>query len=141
MGTPLPEIITLPGIECSVCPESGGPFPDGPTPLNPVMIFSDFSHGDLWDDAFDPELQAGQEVQQSIIPCGWAALSANFTWFFRFDQSVPIVSIIKTSAPLESPFTTADPLFCQVQYQNAIVLPAGVIAFGGVVSITWGDIV
>jgi hypothetical protein len=141
MGTPLPKIPTEQGLECDVCPESGGPFPGGPTPKSVIMVFTDFSEGDLWLDVYRKELNAGLEVFQSGLPCGWVASSENFDWFFRFDGGSAIVSIFRPVGPPEFAFTVAGGVPCQVGYDSDIVAPTGVIAFGGRVDLTWEAII
>lgn len=141
MGTPLPEIITERGIECPICPETGSPFPGGPTPKNPVMTFAGFSHGDLWLDIYDKELQAGMEVIQQVDPCVYVGLSTRFAWIWSNEGGLaqPIIHLL--DSPFSSAFFSIGAILCKVQYTNQIIDPADVIAFDGQVHLTWGDII
>lgn len=137
MGTPLPPIDTEPGIECSICPETGQPFLGGPTPLNPRMTFTDFSQGDLWLAAYEPELTSEHELLQIVGGCGWLFTGTFFTWFWDWSPGFADVRLNLISNPAELAFAHVAGLICQVEYANQLVGPVGVIAFDGKVNLNW----
>lgn len=141
MGTPLEDIKTERGVECSICLESGGPFPDGPTPKNPLMTLSGYSEGDLWDEAFRREIEAGLVITQDANPCHFSGFSESFAWVWNNDSGFSDVRII-TLDPLGNPAFVATPgALCQVDLPDQNNLPANTVAFGGIAHLTWGEVV
>lgn len=137
MGTPLPEIITEPGIECAFCPETGQPFLGGPTPKNPRMSYTGFSHGALWLDAYEDELTTEQELLQIFPGCGWLFTGEFFTWFWDWSAGFADVRLNRVVPPFDLAFFNAPGILCLVEYPNLLVAPAGVIAFDGKVNLYW----
>ena len=141
MGTPLPEIITERGIECPICPEITTPFPDGPTPLNPIMTFEGWSEGDLWNESYRPKLEAGAELLQMFDPCRYVLEDTPIGWAWFNDPGFADIRII-TINPFVGAFFTATPaIHCQITHNNRLISPVGNITFGGTVKLTWGEIV
>ncbi len=141
MGTPLPEIITKHGIECPTCLESSGPFPDGPTPLNPIMSIEGWSPGFEFIEAYRSELDGGVELLQQPAPCLWQGFTGFLGWFLDFRVGQGNLGILLFDPPNTFAFSVLAGFPCQVSYPNDLILPLGNIAFGGPVQITWGEII
>ena len=141
MGTPLPPVVQGQGVECENCPEPGGDFPNGLTPLKVQMAFTDFEEGALWNEAYRAELNAGVVAVQDAIPCIWIAFSPQFVWFFRWEEFQATISIHLFPAAPVFAFGVEVGVLCLVEYANQIVFPAGVIAFNGKLNLTWEPVV
>ena len=141
MGTPLPPVVQGQGIECENCPEPGGDFPNGLTPLKVQIAFTDFEEGTLWNEAYRAELNAGVIAVQNVIVCAWTALSTNFAWFFRWEEFHATISIHIFPGVPNFAYSAGIGALCLVEYANDIVLPGGVIAFNGKVNLTWEPVV
>lgn len=140
MGTPLEEIITTEGVECSECPAATTPFPNGPTPFNPVMSITGYSDGFKWLEVYRREIEAGQELQQQPAPCLWIGTSPRFTWTLSFVGGTVRVGIQLTTGGPNFVFLNITGGLCQDIFVNDLFIPAGNIAFDGFVHITWGDL-
>ena len=141
MGTPLPPVVQGQGIECVNCPEPGGDFPNGLTPLKVQMAFTGFSDGALWDEAYRAELNAGVLAVQGVIVCSWVGFSTNFVWFFRWEPGLATISIHKSTGTPYFAFAVSVGVPCLVEYANEIVLPGGVVAYDGQMNLTWEPVV
>lgn len=140
MGTPLSPIITERGVECPVCPETSGPFPDGPTPANPIMTITDWQEGSLWDEKFRTEIEAGIEMAQGANPCQLGGFSKNLFWVWNNSAGFADVRVFENIAPSSQVFVAVPAPLCQVEYPDNNQQGPNHIAFGGTAKLTWGEI-
>lgn len=139
MGTPLPPIPFEPGEPCNICWGPDGPF-SLPTPLNVFMTLRDWSEGALFDEAFRPELEGIQELnQEELLPCIWTKTTVNFGWTLEFGATRTAIIVGALFLPAAGVFEQIETPSCQQALSNGFVAPLNNIIFDGTASVYFGS--
>lgn len=134
MGTPLPP--NEPGEPCEVCWGPGKPFGDPATPKYISMQWIDYFPGDLWDEDLESILLLPQLMIQTAFPCTWAVIVEGIAFALGYETGNTAL-VIQRVSPFEQAFRHLGGVECLLTYPNEITTPAGVIAYGGKVVLTW----
>ena len=134
MGTPLPP--NEPGTPCLNCFSVGKPFGTLLTPHVIQMRLTSTLPGEFSDEADFDNLLVTHYLEQSIPPCSYEIIDGTIAWRLYWD---PFQTFVEIRSVLTARFVFfASPFdLCALDLTNFFQTPAGRIAYGGFVNITW----
>ena len=139
MGTPIHEIIIVPGATCGTCWGAGKSF-ELPTPKFITMSLHDWTEGPAWNEMYRAELEAPAVLDDLIFgACSYFTQTANFDWSWGHGGGITSMQVRTTPPGISYAFYNIAAPECQVELPNIAALPLDVIASGGYASIVFGS--
>lgn len=124
------------GTPCTSCWGVGKPFGHGPTPHIIQVRLTSLLPGEFSTPAIEQDLLTTHWLERIIDFCTWEITQAGFLW--RLVYSLQFTNLlVERISDAKRAFVDNFPPTCELDLPNALVNPAGNIAYNGFANLTW----